>query len=103
MSKPDQGSMRAFDRKTPLIPTTKWIVFCCLVVMLVASACNKDDEKCKKLSVVNGDFPACRWMSSEADALCKSKGYELFWGKMGTTDSCDGSEITYITSLTCCP
>jgi len=89
--------------KQPQTLITKWIGVGCLVVMLVASACNRNDEKCKTLSVANGDFPACRWLTSEADNLCKSKGYDMFWGKMKTTETCTTSEDLYIVSLTCCP
>jgi len=92
------------DRSRGFVAHIGWSIVCLsLLIGLSVGGCNKNDEKCKALSVANGDFAACRWLVSEADNLCKSKGYEMFWGKIISTDSCDQSENVYISGLTCCP
>jgi hypothetical protein len=83
--------------------TGRWASLICLVVIVISLGCSKNDKKCKTLSAANGDFAACHWLVSEADGLCQAKGYDLFWGKITSTDTCDGSENIHISELTCCP
>ena len=74
-------------------------------LLIMAGSCDKsDDNRCASLSADKGQFEACAWTIDEADALCESKGYKHFWGRITDTSGCDGTGDTtkYIRALTCC-
>ena len=85
--------------------TSRAVLAAVATVLLWAGACNKpDDNRCANFSADNGQFEACAWTLDQADALCESKGYKHFWGKVTDTSGCDGLGDTtrYIRALTCC-
>lgn len=80
-----------------------WIAALATIAAVVAGCDRSSDNQCNTFSAEAGSFEPLTWQTSQGDELCRHLGYDRYWGGLGDTTVIEsGTEVHYITRLTCC-